>query len=241
MSLRYIADSISQATGINADLLHAQMKLESSHGTSALATQYHNYGGLKGVKGMNMTDDGFIIFKDDEDYISYATTVLPRYGLVGKNDPDSYIQALRDSSYIVDDDVESYKNNLPALMGGESHPEPLSLNWENITVNTDDQNVTNTKNLRQESVYGLNLAGDWARQNIGRPLLITGGAEWGYHSGDDKDFTHSAGWKATHVIGKITIGILTSQDMTIETHRHLRLLSVTFGMYQAWGICLISR
>ena len=124
MALREISDPIAYATGINPDLLNAQLRLESADGTSTLATQYHNYGGLKGVEGMNMTSDGFIIFKDDEDFINYATKVMPRYGLVGKNDPDSYIQALRDSSYIVDDDVESYKNTLPPLMAGESHPEP---------------------------------------------------------------------------------------------------------------------
>lgn len=196
MALREISDPIAYATGINPDLLNAQLRLESTDGTSTLATQYHNYGGLKGVEGMNMTDDGFIIFKDDEDYINYSIKVMPRYGLVGKNDPDSYIQALIDSSYIVGNDIESYNNNLPALMGGESHPEPPKLNWENIVANTDDQSVTNTDNLRPESVYGLNLLGDWARKTTGRPLLLTGGAEWGYHSGDGKDFTHSAGWKA---------------------------------------------
>ena len=153
MALREISDAIANATGINADLLNAQYRLESADGTSTLAAQYHNYGGLKGVEGMNMTSDGFIIFNNDEEFIDYAIKVMPRYGLVGKNDPASYIQALTDSGYIVPDDVESYTNNLPALMGGESHPEPLSLNWENITVNTDDQNVTNTDNLRHESLW----------------------------------------------------------------------------------------
>lgn len=191
MPLREISDPISQATQINPDLLNAQLRLESANGTSTLATKYHNYGGLKGVEGMNMTDDGFLIFKDDEDYINYAIKVMPRYGLVGKNDPDSYIQALRDSSYIVDDDVESYKNNLPALMGGESRPEPPKLNWENLVANTDDQNVTNTDNLRPESVYGLNLLGDWTRKTTGRPLLITGGAETFTHASGE--FSHHTG------------------------------------------------
>lgn len=201
MTLGEIASQISANTGINQDLLLAQMQHETTNGSSELAQYHHNYGGLKGVAGMKMADKfGHISFDSDEEYVNYASTVLPRFNIAGIDDLETYVQTLQDNGYFTD----SYDNYMLGMKGfltqngvsGGFRQTPPVLDMNNIVVNNPDQNVTNTTNLRYETIVGLNTISQYVRDLTGEPLLLTGGAEWGYHSGDGKDFTHSAGWKA---------------------------------------------
>ena len=68
------------------------------------------------------------------------------------------------------------------------------LDWSVLTVNTDDQERTNTNNLRPESIEGLNAIGKWAHENIGDIPMITGGAETFTHA--PGTYSHHTGWKA---------------------------------------------
>lgn len=71
----------------------------------------------------------------------------------------------------------------------------LKLNTEFITTNNPDQRVTNTDNLRPEAIFGANTIAYWVYQLFDRPLMITGGAEVGYHAKSSTGHGHEDGWK----------------------------------------------
>lgn len=82
-----------------------------------------------------------------------------------------------------------------ALSGLEARPTATSLDTNYIVTNNPDQNVTNTERLRPESIYGANMLGAWLYSNYQVPLMITGGAEIGYHAKSASGHGHEDGWK----------------------------------------------
>ena len=74
-------------------------------------------------------------------------------------------------------------------------PTEQTLNTELITTNNPDQSVTNTENLRPEAIYGANTIAYWVNSLTGNQLMITGGAELGYHAKSSTGHGHEDGWK----------------------------------------------
>lgn len=70
-----------------------------------------------------------------------------------------------------------------------------TLDTSLITTNTTDQSITNTDNLRPETIQGANLLGAYMMSNFHVPLMITGGAEVGYHTKSSTGHGHEDGWK----------------------------------------------
>lgn len=77
----------------------------------------------------------------------------------------------------------------------EELPTAYSLDTAYVTTNNPDQNVTNTERLRPESIYGANTLGYYMMSNFNVPLLISGGAELGYHAKSSTGHGHEDGWK----------------------------------------------
>lgn len=82
-----------------------------------------------------------------------------------------------------------------ALSGLEAQPTATTLDTNYIVTNNPDQNVTNTERLRPESIWGANMLGAWLYSNYQVPLMITGGAEIGYHAKSASGHGHEDGWK----------------------------------------------
>lgn len=74
-------------------------------------------------------------------------------------------------------------------------PQEQTLDMSVITTNNPDQSVTNTDNLRPEAIYGANTLGYYMTSTYGQPLLISGGAEIGYHAKSSTGHGHEDGWK----------------------------------------------
>lgn len=197
MSTYDIANRIHELNpNLNRDLVLAQIQHESADGTSDLAVYDHNYGGVTATDGMKYaTGTAYASFDSDEEFAQYMSRFLPKFGLEGVNDVDTYAQLLKDNGYYTAT-LEEYSGGMKGFLsqGGSIPQSPQVLDWENLMVNTDDQSVTNTDNLRQESIYGLNLIGKWGRDNTGHAVMITGGAETFTHA--DGEFSHHTGWKA---------------------------------------------
>ncbi len=198
MSVYSIADRIHELNpNLNKDLVLAQLQHESADGTSDLAIYDHNYGGVTATEGMKFASGtAYASFSDDEEFAQYMSRFLPKYNVEGINDVDTYARTLRENGYYTAS-LDEYTNGMKGFLsyGSGSIPqEPQVLDWENLVVNNTDQNVTNTDNLRQEAIYGLNLIGAWGRENTGSAVMITGGAETFTHA--DGEFSHHTGWKA---------------------------------------------
>ena len=82
-----------------------------------------------------------------------------------------------------------------ALNDGDFKPTENILDLDVIQTNNPDQNVTNTDNLRPEAIYGANTLGYYMKEKFGVSLLITGGAEKGYHAKSASGHGHEDGWK----------------------------------------------
>ena len=89
------------------DNIMSQLSSESGHGTSMLATKYHNYGGRKNVKG------GYMHFKDDSAFAKDHLAYLQRMHRAAWNAKDTmdYVKALKASNYM-GDNIYHYYNLL---------------------------------------------------------------------------------------------------------------------------------
>lgn len=87
------------------DNIMSQLSSESGHGTSMLATKYHNYGGRKNAKG------GYMHFKDDSAFAKDHLAYLQRMHRAAWNAKDTmdYVKALKASNYMGDDIYHYYK------------------------------------------------------------------------------------------------------------------------------------
>ena len=89
------------------DNIMSQLSSESGHGTSMLATKYHNYGGRKNAKG------GYMHFKDDSAFAKDHLAYLQRMHRAAWNAKDTmdYVKALKASNYM-GDNIYHYYNLL---------------------------------------------------------------------------------------------------------------------------------
>ena len=87
------------------DNIMSQLSSESGHGTSTLATKYHNYGGRKNAKG------GYMHFKDDSAFAKDHLAYLQRMHRAAWNAKDTmdYVKALKASNYMGDNIYHYYK------------------------------------------------------------------------------------------------------------------------------------
>lgn len=91
-----IAMAISQNTGLPANLIWAQLAHESADGTSQLAQEDHNYGGVKG------TDGNYLHFDNDQQFIDYMSNYYPKYredGIFEAKNADEWAEALKHGGY----------------------------------------------------------------------------------------------------------------------------------------------
>lgn len=91
-------------------------------------------------------------------------------------------------------------------------PTANALDWSYITTNNPDQNVTNTERLRPEAIYGANTLGYYMYSNFEVPLMITGGAELGYHAKSASGHGHEDGWKIDVANDQIAGGTQAGAD-----------------------------
>ena len=87
------------------DNIMSQLSSESGHGTSRLATKYHNYGGRRNTKG------GYMHFKDDSAFAKDHLAYLQRKHRAAWNAKDTmdYVKALKASNYMREDIYSYYK------------------------------------------------------------------------------------------------------------------------------------
>lgn len=87
------------------DNIMSQLSSESGHGTSRLATKYHNYGGRRNTKG------GYMHFKDDSAFAKDHLAYLQRKHRAAWNAKDTmdYVKALKASNYMGEDIYSYYK------------------------------------------------------------------------------------------------------------------------------------
>ena len=87
------------------DNIMSQLSSESGHGTSMLATKYHNYGGRKNAKG------GYMHFKDDSAFAKDHLAYLQRMHRAAWNAKDTmdYVKALKASNYMGDNIYHYYQ------------------------------------------------------------------------------------------------------------------------------------
>lgn len=96
LPLGNIAMAISQNTGLPANLIWAQLAHESADGTSQLAQEDHNYGGVKG------TDGNYLHFDNDQQFIDYMSNYYPKYredGIFEAKNADEWAEALKHGGY----------------------------------------------------------------------------------------------------------------------------------------------
>ncbi|WP_303104094.1 DEAD/DEAH box helicase family protein [uncultured Mitsuokella sp.] len=96
LPLGNIAMAISQNTGLPSNLIWAQLAHESANGTSQLAQDDHNYGGVKGEDGE------YLHFDNDQQFIDYMSNYYPKYredGIYDAKNADQWAEALQHGGY----------------------------------------------------------------------------------------------------------------------------------------------
>lgn len=96
LPLGNIATAISQNTGLPSNLIWAQFAHESANGTSQLAQEDHNYGGVKGEDGE------YLHFDNDQQFIDYMSNYYPKYredGIYDAKNADQWAEALQHGGY----------------------------------------------------------------------------------------------------------------------------------------------
>ena len=96
LPLGNIATAISQNTGLPSNLIWAQLAHESANGTSQLAQEDHNYGGVKGEDGE------YLHFDNDQQFIDYMSNYYPKYredGIYDAKNADQWAEALQHGGY----------------------------------------------------------------------------------------------------------------------------------------------
>ena len=217
MTLQEMAQQIGANINVPAEIVYAQLALESEHGNSALALSNHNYAGIKS------TDGGWMNFDSDEAFVDYQSRFLPQFGVQGIQDADTYIWTLANQedgqNYIVGNDISNYQNNFPSLMKEYLYTDNTSdgLSWEELDWSklghnheSDDSpmnwdtargKLTDTSGFCPETIHGLNVIGEWGSQ-YGLMPVITGGSEKWTHA--DGEYSHHTGWKADIVMQGVT-------------------------------------
>lgn len=107
------------------DNIMSQLSSESGHGTSALATKYHNYGGRTDAKG------GYMHFANDEAFAKDHLRYLQRKHKAAWDAKDtiSYVNALHKSNYM-SDNPEHYLSLLRGQKSARRAWQKAMQTWE---------------------------------------------------------------------------------------------------------------
>ncbi|MBS5519654.1 MAG: glucosaminidase domain-containing protein [Acidaminococcus intestini] len=219
MSLHEIAQYVAEYNDVPIGIVQAQLSHESAHGTSELARDYHNYGG---IKDWESEGDEYRNFGSDEDFADYYAKYLSKYDVRGVRDPRTFVHILKEGGYF-EDDEETYASSVEGIYNSLGEDSPVeddlvyALDPNVISVNNPDQNVTNTERMLPESILGANLIGQWAQANK-LSAVLTGGAEHGYHEGGE--FSHEAGWKGDFVIDGAEGGTSKGEALIAFAHEN---------------------
>lgn len=192
MNLYEAAVEVGTNINVPPEIIYAQWCHESANGTSPSGT--YNYGGIVEWEG---TGKAFHDFESMEDYADYMSRYYRLYdGAAGSQTPEEFIHALKSGGYMEADEagyLKAVKQHMADHQG--EFAESMGLNYDLVQPNTSDQSVTNTDNLRPESIYGANLLGQYMMDNFGVQLSLTGGAEKGFHAASATGHGHEDGWK----------------------------------------------
>lgn len=194
MNLYESASQVGATIGVPPEIIYAQWQHESADGAEPAAS--FNFGG---VKEWEDTGKVYHDFASMEEWTEYMSRLLPKFGVAGVQTTEDYVAALKANGYMEADEtayLDSMKNWMSQNDAEGTAPPPQGiLNFDLVSPNTTDQSVTNTDNLRPETIFGANLLGDYMTKNHGIPLSLTGGAEVGYHAKSASGHGHEDGWK----------------------------------------------
>lgn len=124
-ALKKIAKTVSKKTGVPANLVYAQLALESSHGTSNVAKTDNNFSGIKFANQKGATQgsvssegDHYAHFKSIGDFANaYADLLNSSYNLKGVTNAQQFAHALKNGKYgaYYGSSESSYASNLESL------------------------------------------------------------------------------------------------------------------------------
>lgn len=124
-ALKKIAKTVSKKTGVPANLVYAQLALESSHGTSKVSRTDNNFSGIKfanqkgATKGSPSPEgDNYAHFKSIGDFANaYADLLNSGYNLKGVTNAQQFAHALKNGKWgaYYGAPESSYASNLESL------------------------------------------------------------------------------------------------------------------------------
>ena len=124
-ALKKIAKTVSKKTGVPANLIYAQLALESTHGTSKVSQTDNNFSGIKfanqkgATKGSPSPEgDNYAHFKTIGDFANaYADLLNSGYNLKGVTNAQQFAHALKNGKWgaYYGAPESSYANNLESL------------------------------------------------------------------------------------------------------------------------------
>lgn len=124
-ALKKIAKTVSKKTGVPANLVYAQLALESSHGTSKVSQTDNNFSGIKFANQKGATQgspspegDNYAHFKSIGDFANaYADLLNSGYNLKGVTNAQQFAHALKNGKYgaYYGAPESSYASNLESL------------------------------------------------------------------------------------------------------------------------------
>ena len=124
-ALKKIAKTVSKKTGVPANLVYAQLALESAHGTSNVSKTDNNFSGIKFANQKGATQgsissegDHYAHFKTATDFANaYADLLNSGYNLKGVTNAQQFAHALKNGKYgaYYGSSEASYASNLESL------------------------------------------------------------------------------------------------------------------------------
>lgn len=124
-ALKKIAKTVSKKTGVPANLIYAQLALESTHGTSNVAKTDNNFSGIKFANQKGATQgsvssegDHYAHFKSIGDFANaYADLLNSGYNLKGVTNAQQFAHALKNGKYgaYYGSSEASYASNLDSI------------------------------------------------------------------------------------------------------------------------------
>lgn len=124
-ALKKIAKTVSKKTGVPANLIYAQLALESSHGTSNVSKTDNNFSGIKFANQKGATQgsvssegDHYAHFKTVGDFANaYADLLNSGYNLKGVTNAQQFAHALKNGKYgaYYGSSEASYASNLDSI------------------------------------------------------------------------------------------------------------------------------
>lgn len=171
--IHYLADQLVEFGG---DFT----KAVAAYNAGAGKVQQYN-----GVPPYKETQDYVKSVQDNYGTMGYIPDLRTIAGALPKAYADAYAQA-----DIINKQSQLTGRGYAAPSGNTYH----GLDTRVIDVNTEDENVTNVSNMQDIFKNALNgVAKDFFEQT-GQKLMLTGGAETGYHA--PGEWGHEGGWKA---------------------------------------------